>query len=125
MKLFEQLKEQLEQAMILMPHHLLTNFETQKYYQNEPKFNGVYSRDKLPKIYDGAYAANFDEYELLETHWKTVYVNVANVTHSDSFGVEHISKQLNKKIHRQQKYKYLQNTSIKFKNVLTHLFSIY
>ena len=94
-------------GLILMPHHLLTNFETQKYYQNEPKFNGVYSRDKLPKIYDGAYAANFDEYELLETHWKTVYVNGANVTHSDSFGVEHISKQLNKKNHRQQKYKYL------------------
>ena len=107
MKLFEQLKEQLEQAMILMPHHLLTNFETQTYYQNEPKFNGVYSRDKLPKIYDGVYAANFDKYELLETHWKTVYVNGTNVTHSDSFGVEHISKQLNKKIHRQQKYKYL------------------
>ena len=28
--------------------HPLTNLETQKYYQNEPKFNGVYSRDNLP-----------------------------------------------------------------------------
>ena len=25
-------------------YHPLTNFETQKYYQNKPKFNGVYSR---------------------------------------------------------------------------------
>ena len=32
-----------------MPHHPLTNFEIQNYYQNEPKFNGVYSRNKLPK----------------------------------------------------------------------------
>ena len=33
----------------LMLPHSLTNFETQKYYQNEPRFNGVYSRDNLPK----------------------------------------------------------------------------
>ena len=38
-----------------MPPHSLTNFEIQKYYQNEPKFNGVYSRNNFPKIKDGAY----------------------------------------------------------------------
>ena len=43
-----------------MPPHLLTNFEIQKYYQNESKFNGVYSRDNLAKIKDGAYVINFD-----------------------------------------------------------------
>ena len=32
-----------------MSPHPLTNFEIQKYYQNEPKFNGVFSRDNLPK----------------------------------------------------------------------------
>ena len=32
---------------LLMPPHPLTNFETQKYYQNESKFNGVYSRNNL------------------------------------------------------------------------------
>ena len=36
-----------------MPLHPLTNFKMQKYYQNEPKFNGVYSRNNLPKIKDG------------------------------------------------------------------------
>ena len=35
--------------------HPLTNFEIQKYYKNEPRFNGVYSRDNLPKIKDEAY----------------------------------------------------------------------
>ena len=44
-----------------MPSHLLTKFEIQKYYQNEPRFNGVYSRDHLPKIKDGAYVTNYDE----------------------------------------------------------------
>ena len=27
----------------------LTMFETQKYYENEPRFNDVFSRDNLPK----------------------------------------------------------------------------
>ena len=45
-----------------MPSHPLTNFEIQKYYQNEPRFNGVYSRDNLQeKIKDGAYIINLDE----------------------------------------------------------------
>ena len=32
-----------------MPSHPLTNFEIQKYYENEPRFNGVFSRDNLPE----------------------------------------------------------------------------
>ena len=32
-----------------MSPHPLTNFEIQKYYQNEPEFNGVYSRNNMPK----------------------------------------------------------------------------
>ena len=41
-----------------MPHRPLTNFETQKYYQNEPRFTGVYSRDSLTEIKGGAYIIN-------------------------------------------------------------------
>ena len=41
-----------------MPPHPLTNFEIQKYCQNEPRFNGVYSRDNLQKIKDGAFIIN-------------------------------------------------------------------
>ena len=37
-----------------MPPHPLTNFEIQKHYKREPKFNGVYSKNNLPKIKDGA-----------------------------------------------------------------------
>ena len=46
----------------MLPHPL-TNFEIQKYYQNEPKFNGVFSRKNLPKIKDGAYVKNLDEFK--------------------------------------------------------------
>ena len=51
-----------------MTPHPLTSFEIQKYYQSEPKFNGVYSRTNLPKIKDGAYVINLDEYKSVETH---------------------------------------------------------
>ena len=36
----------------MLPHPL-ANFEMKKYYENEPKFNGVYSRNNLSKIRDG------------------------------------------------------------------------
>ena len=41
-----------------MRPHPLTNFEIRKNYQNEHKLKGVYSRNNLPKIKDGAYAIN-------------------------------------------------------------------
>ena len=47
----------------LIPPHPLTNFEIKEYYKHDPRFNGVYSRDNLPKtIKNGAYVINFDEY---------------------------------------------------------------
>ena len=68
------------------------------YYQNEPRFNGVCSRDNLheristDKRKDGAYVVNLDEYSDIGTHWIALYVNSKTVTYFDSFGVEHIPK---------------------------------
>ena len=59
----------------------------QKYYQNEPRFNGIYSRDNLQKIKDGAYIINLDEYSDIGTHWVALYVQNNDVTYFDSFGV--------------------------------------
>ena len=57
-----------------MPPHPLTNFEIQKYYENEPRFNGVFSRDNLPKkIKNGAYVINLDEYADVGTHWTALF----------------------------------------------------
>ena len=49
----------------MLPHPL-TNFEIMKYYENECRFDGVYSRHKLPnKIKDGAYVINLDDIQIL------------------------------------------------------------
>ena len=78
----------------LIPPYPLTNFEIQKYYQNEPKFNGVYSRDYLPKIKDGAFVINLDDYESVGTHWTALQLNGDNLTYFDIFGVKYIPKEI-------------------------------
>ena len=69
------------------------------YYQNEPRFNGVYSRDNLPnKIKDGVYVISLDEYSDIGTHWIALYELNNNVTYFDGFRVEHIPKEIIKVI---------------------------
>ena len=92
-----------------MPLHPITNFEIQKCYQNEPRFNDIYSRENLTKIKDGAYTINLDEYSDIGTHWVALYVH-NNVTYFDSFGVEHILKEI--------------KTFIKNKKITTNIFRI-
>ena len=86
-----------------------------KYYENESRFNGVYSKDNLPnKIKDGAYIINLDEYSDIGTPWVALYVKNNVVTYFDSFGVEHIRKEIIKFINRPS-----QN-----KNIMTNIFRI-
>ena len=80
-----------------LPQHPLTNFEIQKYYQNETRFNGVFSRDNLPNnIKNGAYVINLDEYHDIGTHWVALYVNNKTIIYFGSFGVEHIPREIMK-----------------------------
>ena len=90
-----------------MPLHPLNNFEIQKYYQNELRFNGVYSRNDLPvaavpapthaaQIKDGAYVINLEEYKSIGTHWVALYVNGNNVKYFESFEVEYNPKEIKK-----------------------------
>ena len=76
-----------------MPPHPLTSFEIKKYYQNEPRLNGVYSRDNLLKIRDGVDVINLDEYSDTGTHWIALYAQNNDVTYFGSFGVELIPKE--------------------------------
>ena len=94
-----------------MTPHPLTNFEIQVYYQNEPRFKGLYSRYNLPhKIKDGACVINPDEYSDIGTYWIALHVNNKTVTYFDSLGVEHIPKEIKKFINN--------------KNIIANIFRI-
>ena len=80
------------------------------YYENESRFNGVCSRDNLSKTKNGAYIINLDEYSDIGTHWSALWVSNNYVTYFDSFGVEHISKEI---------IKFIENRNIK-----TNIFGI-
>ena len=90
-------------TFLTLMQHPLTNFEIQEYYQNEPRFNGVFSRDNLPNtIKNSAYVINLDEYRDIGTHWVALYVNNKTIIYFDSFGVEHIPKEIMKFIGNEQ-----------------------
>ena len=79
----------------MIPPHPLTNFEIQKYYENEPRFNGVISRDNLPKqIKDGAYVISLDEHKDTGTHWIALFCKKNEIVYFDSFGVEYIPEEI-------------------------------
>ena len=71
-----------------MIRHPLTNFEIRRYYQNEPKFNSVYSRNNLPKIKDVTYVINLDEFKLIGTRWIAWHVNDNDIICFYSFAVK-------------------------------------
>ena len=78
-----------------MSPHPLTNFEIQKYYRKEPRFNGVFSRDNLPnKVKDGAFVINLDEYADVDTHWIALFCNRNENVYFHSLGVERVSEKI-------------------------------
>ena len=80
-----------------MPPYPLTIFEIQKYYKNELRFNGVFSRNNLfKKIKDGTYIINLDEYADVGTHWIALFCKKNETVYFNSFGVEHIPEEIKK-----------------------------
>ena len=79
-----------------MPPHPLTNFAIQRYYQNEPKFDGVFWRNNLSlnNLTDVTYVINLDEYADVGTHWIALFCNRNEILYLDSFGVEHVPKEI-------------------------------
>ena len=78
-----------------MPPHPLTNFEIQKYYQNEPRFIGVFSGDNMPKkIKDGSYVINLDEYKDVGTHWIALFCKRNEIVYFDSFDIEYVPEEI-------------------------------
>ena len=80
----------------MRPPHPLSNFEIIRYFKNEPRFIGVFSRNSLPRssARDGGYVINLDERGSKGTHWVALHINASKATYFDSFGIEHIPQEV-------------------------------
>ena len=99
----------------LTPFHLLTNFEIQGYFKNEKRFNGIFSRNNLPKLKRGAYVINLEHSKNTGTHWVVIFVKEDEVICFDSFGVDYIPKVILEEI---------EHSSLGNKNIKTSIFRI-
>ena len=73
----------------------LKNFEIHKYYQNEPRFNGAYSRNNLPnKIKDGAWVRNLDESVDVCIYQIALFCKRNEIVYFDSFYFEHVPEEI-------------------------------
>ena len=77
------------------PLHHLSNIEITKYFNYEPKFDGVFSRDSLPRIKD---LINLDDKQSKETHWVSLFIDIKAAVYFDSFGIEFIPEEVLNKI---------------------------
>ena len=72
--------------------HLLSNIEIKKYFNFEPRFNGVFPRDKLPTIKYGVYHINLDDKKRKGTRWVSLFICRNKAVYFDSFGLEYIAQ---------------------------------
>ena len=61
--------------------------EITKYFNYEPKFNGVFSKDNLPRIKDGAYVINLDDKHSKWTHSISLFIDRNIAMYFDCFGI--------------------------------------
>ena len=72
----------------LVPLHPLNNIEITNYFNDESRFNDVFSRNNLPRIKDGAYVISLDDKNSKGTHWVSLFIDKNLTIYFDSFVIE-------------------------------------
>ena len=76
----------------------LNSIEITTYFNYEPRFNGIFSKNNLPKIKDGVYVINFYDQKSKETHRISLFIDRNTAAYFDSFGIEYIPQEVINKI---------------------------
>ena len=70
--------------------HTLNNINITDYFNYKPRLNGVFSKNNLPRIKDGAYVINLDGKKSKGTHWVSLFIDRNTVVYFDSFEIKYI-----------------------------------
>ena len=71
----EEQEEDISIKNLLVALHPLSNIEITKCFNYEPRFYGVFSKNNLPRIKDGAYVINLDDKKSKETHQVSLLID--------------------------------------------------
>ena len=66
-------------------------------FKNIKGFHGVFSRNNLTKIKNGAYIISLDHSKNTGTHWVFIFIKNNEVIYFDSFVVEYIPEEIMEK----------------------------
>ena len=72
----------------------MNNVEITNHFKYEVRINGVFSRNNLPRIKDGAYVINLDDRNSKGTHWVSLFIDKNIAIYFDSFGIEYIPQEV-------------------------------
>ena len=77
--------------------HLSSNIKITMYFNYEPRFNGVFSRNSLPRIKDEAYVINLNDTESKGTQ-VPLFIDRNTAVYFDSFEIVYIPQEVLSKI---------------------------
>ena len=102
----EKLEEQEEDIWIKIYSSApsLSNIEITEYFNYVARFNGIFSRNNLPKIKDCGYVINLDDKKSTGTHWVSLFIDRNTAVYCDSFGIEYIPEEVLNKMKDYSEY---------------------
>ena len=68
------------------------------YFNYEPRFNGIFSRNNLPRTKDGAYVINLDDKKSKGRNWVSLFIDRNLAVYFDCFALEYIPQEVLNKI---------------------------
>ena len=78
--------------------YALNNIQITKYFNYEPRFNGVFERDNLPRIKGRVYVINLDNKQSEGTYCVSLFIDKHAALYFDSFGIEYFPQEVLNKI---------------------------
>ena len=87
-------RKRIYEWKFLVPLHPLNNIKIINYFKYEPRFNGEFSRNNLPKIKNGAYVINLNDENIKGTHWVLLLIDKNTAVYFDFFGIGYIQQEV-------------------------------
>ena len=96
----EELEEQKEDIWIeiFSSSPSFNNINITNYFNNEPRFNGAFSRNNLRRTKDGVHVINLNDKNSKGTHWISLFFDRNLAVYFDSLSIKYVPQKILNKI---------------------------